>query len=170
MLTHAHSEIVKASPGRSSRIRHQNALTERAWKDAVQGLGNVRSSSVHVDAISYVLKPQNFDGCFMSSIYTLFLLWNLTLSSFLWGLRTNLTKKNSSVQNTLKVFFKPNPTSLATFAKYCRGFWSVSRIQSVSIQVGISHDHRSIRCCQHDRYCPWRKERWTWGIAQFIKF
>ena len=27
------------SPGRSSRIRHRNALTERAWKDAVQGLG-----------------------------------------------------------------------------------------------------------------------------------
>ena len=23
----------------SSRIRHRNALTERAWKDAVQGLG-----------------------------------------------------------------------------------------------------------------------------------
>ena len=40
MLTHAHSEIVYASPGRSSRIRHRNALTERAWKDAVQGLGN----------------------------------------------------------------------------------------------------------------------------------
>ena len=26
---------------RSSRIRHRNALTERAWKDAVQGLGNI---------------------------------------------------------------------------------------------------------------------------------
>ena len=39
MLTHAHSEIVQASPGRSSRIRHRNALTERAWKDAEQGLG-----------------------------------------------------------------------------------------------------------------------------------
>ena len=25
--------------GRSSRIRHRNALTERVWKDAVQGLG-----------------------------------------------------------------------------------------------------------------------------------
>ena len=33
LFTHAHSEIVLASPGRSSRIRHQ-ALTERAWKDA----------------------------------------------------------------------------------------------------------------------------------------
>ena len=40
MLTHAHCEIVQASPGRSSRIRHRNALTERAWKDPVQGLGN----------------------------------------------------------------------------------------------------------------------------------
>ena len=27
---------------RSSRIRHQNALTEKAWEDAVQGLGNIR--------------------------------------------------------------------------------------------------------------------------------
>ena len=44
MLTHAHSEIVQASPGRSSRIRHRNALTERAWKDPVQGLGNRRIS------------------------------------------------------------------------------------------------------------------------------
>ena len=33
------------SPGRSSRIRHRNALTERAWKDAVQGLGNALSRS-----------------------------------------------------------------------------------------------------------------------------
>ena len=32
-------------PGRSSRIRHRNALTERAWKDAVQGLGNALSRS-----------------------------------------------------------------------------------------------------------------------------
>ena len=30
----------RSSPGRSSRRRHRNALTERAWKDAVQGLGN----------------------------------------------------------------------------------------------------------------------------------
>ena len=44
MLTHAHSEIVQASPGRSSHIRHQNALTERARKDAVQGLGNTNIS------------------------------------------------------------------------------------------------------------------------------
>ena len=41
MITHAHSEIVKASPGSSSRIRHRNGLTERAWKDAEQGLGKV---------------------------------------------------------------------------------------------------------------------------------
>ena len=27
------------SPGRSSRVRHRNALTEKAWKDAVQGPG-----------------------------------------------------------------------------------------------------------------------------------
>ena len=44
MLTHAHSKIVQASPGHSSQIRHQNALTERAWKDAVQGLGNTNIS------------------------------------------------------------------------------------------------------------------------------
>ena len=44
MLTHAHSKIVYASPGRSSHICHQNALTERAWKDAVQGLGNTNIS------------------------------------------------------------------------------------------------------------------------------
>ena len=44
MLTHSHSKIVYASPGRSSHICHQNALTERAWKDAVQGLGNTNIS------------------------------------------------------------------------------------------------------------------------------
>ena len=32
-------KVFEASPGRSSRIRHRNALTERAWKDAVKGLG-----------------------------------------------------------------------------------------------------------------------------------
>ena len=31
---------------RSSRIRHQNALTEKAWEDAVQGLGNIWLSIV----------------------------------------------------------------------------------------------------------------------------
>ena len=30
-------------PGRSCRIRHRSALTERAWKDAVQGLGKSAS-------------------------------------------------------------------------------------------------------------------------------
>ena len=44
MLTHAHSEIVLESPGRSSQIRHQNALTERARKDAIQGLSNTNIS------------------------------------------------------------------------------------------------------------------------------
>ena len=34
-------KVFEASPGRSSRIRHRNALTERAWKDAVWGLGKV---------------------------------------------------------------------------------------------------------------------------------
>ena len=28
-------KVFEASPGRSSRIRHRNALTDRAWKDAV---------------------------------------------------------------------------------------------------------------------------------------
>ena len=28
-------KFLGASPGRSSRIRHRNALTDRAWKDAV---------------------------------------------------------------------------------------------------------------------------------------
>ena len=32
-------KFLRPSPGRSSRIRHRNALTERAWKDAVQGPG-----------------------------------------------------------------------------------------------------------------------------------
>ena len=31
---------------RSSRIRHQNALTAKAWEDAVQGLGKVRITSL----------------------------------------------------------------------------------------------------------------------------
>ena len=30
-----------ARPMCSSRIRHQNTLTEEAWEDAVQGLGKV---------------------------------------------------------------------------------------------------------------------------------
>ena len=34
-------------PSRSSRIHHLNALTEKAWEDAVQGLGN-RESKLHV--------------------------------------------------------------------------------------------------------------------------
>ena len=33
------SEFLRASLDRSSRMRHRNALTEKAWKDAVQGLG-----------------------------------------------------------------------------------------------------------------------------------
>ena len=33
-------KFLRPSPCRSSRIRHRNALTKRAWKDAVQGLGN----------------------------------------------------------------------------------------------------------------------------------
>ena len=48
VLTHAYSEIVWASPGptgRSSRIRHRNALTERACKHAVQGLGKAGNKS-----------------------------------------------------------------------------------------------------------------------------
>ena len=32
-------KVLRASPGPSSRISHRNALTERAWKVAVQGLG-----------------------------------------------------------------------------------------------------------------------------------
>ena len=34
---HVVRESFWLSPGRSSRIRHRNALTEKAWKDAVQG-------------------------------------------------------------------------------------------------------------------------------------
>ena len=37
--------VTRVSPGCSSRIRHRNALTERAWKDAVQGLGKFETSS-----------------------------------------------------------------------------------------------------------------------------
>ena len=38
---------------RSSRIRHRNALTERAWKDAVQGLGNAHSHATHKTPEAY---------------------------------------------------------------------------------------------------------------------
>ena len=38
-------KVFEASPGRSSRIRHRNALTERTWKDAVQGLGKCLSGN-----------------------------------------------------------------------------------------------------------------------------
>ena len=39
VLGHVVRESFRKSPGRSSRIRHRNALTERARKDAGQGLG-----------------------------------------------------------------------------------------------------------------------------------
>jgi len=38
------SEFLRASLGRSSRIRHRSALTEKAWKDVVQGLGKSESA------------------------------------------------------------------------------------------------------------------------------
>ena len=41
------SERVIWSPGRSSPIRHQNALTEKAWEDTVQ-----RMSGLLVNAFS----------------------------------------------------------------------------------------------------------------------
>ena len=36
------------SPSRSSRIRHRNALTEKAWEEAVEGLGKVTRNSMHL--------------------------------------------------------------------------------------------------------------------------
>ena len=33
------------SPGRSPRIRHRNALTEKAWEDALQGLGKPKPTT-----------------------------------------------------------------------------------------------------------------------------
>ena len=38
-------KVFEASPGRSSRIRHRNALTEGTWKDAVQGLAKCESKA-----------------------------------------------------------------------------------------------------------------------------
>ena len=35
------SRVLRASPGCSTRIHHRNALAERAWEDAVQGLGKM---------------------------------------------------------------------------------------------------------------------------------
>ena len=55
MLTHAHSEIVLASPSCSSRMRHRNALTERAWKDAVRGLGKSRLFTAYLCIIRPVV-------------------------------------------------------------------------------------------------------------------
>ena len=43
-------------PGYSSRIRHRNALTERAWKDAVQGLGKRRLRLYTGLSTSYLFK------------------------------------------------------------------------------------------------------------------
>ena len=61
MIMHAHSEIVQASPSRSSWIRHLNALTERAWKDAVQGLG---------DTYAYMHTAEIWKNNFFSLIFS----------------------------------------------------------------------------------------------------
>ena len=70
MLTHAHSEIVLASPNRSSRIHHQNALTERAWKDAVQGLGNSHPMTTVIQTCDYYTTVYNRaedEACYLVS-------------------------------------------------------------------------------------------------------
>ena len=36
------------SPGHSSQLRHRNELTEKAWEDAVQGIGKERDRSMKV--------------------------------------------------------------------------------------------------------------------------
>ena len=41
----------------SSRIRDQNALTEKAWEDAAQGLGNIWSH--HSDALLWLVLFQS---------------------------------------------------------------------------------------------------------------
>ena len=65
---HSGHAIYRGSRGnivRSSRIRHQNAFTEKAWEDAVQGLGKIKdqtAESVEVIAPKKLpeLKLENF--------------------------------------------------------------------------------------------------------------
>ena len=44
--------VVRASPTCSSRIRHRNASTEKAWEDAAQGPGNQVMSIVKCITLS----------------------------------------------------------------------------------------------------------------------
>ena len=44
--------VVRASPTCSSRIRHRNASTEKAWEDAAQGPGNQVMSIVKYITLS----------------------------------------------------------------------------------------------------------------------
>ena len=64
MLTHAHSQIVQASPGCSSGIHHRNALTERAWKDSVQGLGNHFHIFITLSSSFHCFKINEFNNLF----------------------------------------------------------------------------------------------------------
>ena len=51
-----------ASRGRSSRIRHRNALTKKAWEDAVQGLNKILSTDAKVIMTNQTLRySKNYD-------------------------------------------------------------------------------------------------------------
>ena len=51
-----------ASRGRSSRIRHRNALTKKAWEDAVQGLNKILSTDAKVITTNQTLRySKNYD-------------------------------------------------------------------------------------------------------------
>ena len=55
----------ETNPGRLSRIRHRNALTERVWKDAVQGLGKYQSifSTVVIEGLVTLLLLEKTGDC-----------------------------------------------------------------------------------------------------------
>ena len=51
-----------ASRGRSSRIRHRNALTKKAWEDAIRGLNKILSTDAKVIMTNQTLRySKNYD-------------------------------------------------------------------------------------------------------------
>ena len=75
------------SADRSSRIRHRNALTERAWKDAVQGLGKTRLT---LNSPSCKRKSSAINGRLPSPIIIAFL---FSLSAICRASRGSLTEE-----------------------------------------------------------------------------
>ena len=56
-----------ASRGRSSRIPHRNALTEKAWEDAVQGLSKILATDAKVIMTNQTLRYSGNHDIFRSS-------------------------------------------------------------------------------------------------------